>query len=163
MRTREHHIASESVSFVEGIVVGFGFSVERVENDYGYDLLMFTYAKNGSIEPGLVYLQLKATDDAKITRRGVAFRLDIKDYRLWMLEPMPVFLIVYDAKTKQAYWLYVQHYFESTPSRKPVKSARSVQVTIPMANLLDESFVKYAQGRKIDVLNQLSKKIHHNG
>ena len=163
VRTREHRIAGESAAHVEGIVVGEGFSVERVQNDYGYDLLMFTYATGGEIEPGLVYLQLKATDSIRVAAKGVSFRIDIKDYRLWTLEPMPVFLIVYDTKQKVAYWLYVQHYFESVPSRKPGRTARSVQVIIPVANVVDASFVQYAQDRKDHVLSQLSKKIVHNG
>ena len=76
---------------------------------------------------------------------------------------MPVFLILYDATMKVAYWLYVQHDFESTPSRKPGMSARSVQVLLPTVNVVDPAFVTYAQDRKIDVLNQLSKKIVHHG
>jgi hypothetical protein len=163
VRTREHRIASESEAHVAGIVVGQGFSVERVQNDYGYDLLMVTYTPSGEIEPGVVYLQLKATDSVKVTVEGIAFRIGIKDYRLWMHEPMPVFLIVFDAKAKVAYWLYVQNYFESAPLRKPGRTARSVQVVIPVAKVVDPAFVRYARGRKADVLKQLAGKVVHNG
>ncbi len=37
-------------------------SVERIEYDYGYDLLIFTYDAEGEIENGQIYIQLKATD-----------------------------------------------------------------------------------------------------
>lgn len=76
---------------------------------------------------------------------------------------MPVFLILYDAKIQVAYWLHVQHDFESMPPCKPGMSAKSVQVLLPTVNVVDPAFVTYAQDRKIDVLNQLSKKIVHHG
>lgn len=163
VRTREHQIASESVAHVETVIVQSGHTVERVESDYGYDLLMNTFTRKGAIEPGTIYLQLKATDSPKATAQGITFRIDAKDYRLWTVEPMPVFLIVYDAQRRIAYWLYVQNYFESIPGRKPKRGAKSVRVEVPIGNVVDATFVRYAQSRKADILKQLSGKIVHNG
>jgi hypothetical protein len=64
---------------------------------------------------------------------------------------------------KVAYWLYVQNYFEADLSRRPGRGARSARVFIPTANVVNEAFVEYAQARKADVLDQLSKKIVHHG
>lgn len=41
-RPREHIIAGLSVNYVERYVFLRGYSVERIEYDYGYDLIIFT-------------------------------------------------------------------------------------------------------------------------
>ncbi len=111
-RTREHIIADISVNYVEHFIVTTGFSVERVEKDYGYDLVLFTYDSEGEIENGQIYLQLKATDHIQKTNDKIALSISTKDLNLWLEEPMPVILILYDAIQKEAYWLYIQAYFE---------------------------------------------------
>ncbi|MDF5726487.1 MAG: DUF4365 domain-containing protein [Rhizonema sp. PD38] len=65
-RPREHIIADISVNHVERYIFLCGYSVERIEYDYGFDLVMFTYDTNGEIENGQIYLQLKARDSLKI-------------------------------------------------------------------------------------------------
>ena len=67
-RTRQHIIAELSVNYVERYALQCGFSVERVEHDYGIDLVLFTYDANGEIENGQVYLQLKATDNLRVAQ-----------------------------------------------------------------------------------------------
>jgi len=53
-RPREHIIADLSVNHVERYVLLCGYSVERVEYDYGFDLVIFTYDANGEIENGQI-------------------------------------------------------------------------------------------------------------
>jgi hypothetical protein len=99
-RTREHIIADLCTNYVEYFIIVNGFSVERVEKDYGYDLIMFTYDNHGEIENGQVYLQLKATDNISIVDNTITFSVSIKDLNLWIKEPMPVFIILYDANRR---------------------------------------------------------------
>src|SRR4051794_23997437 len=82
-RTREHVIADLSTSYVERHVYRRGHSVRRVESDYGFDLLVFTYDPDGRFESGEIQLQLKATDALKEVAGGtsVAFPIDIRDLR----------------------------------------------------------------------------------
>ena len=62
MRTRGHVLADLSINHVERQVLRCGFSADRVQHDYGYDLTMATYSDSGEFEPGAVYIQVKATD-----------------------------------------------------------------------------------------------------
>ena len=109
-RPREHIIADLAVNHVERFVFLCGYSVERVEYDYGYDLIIFTYDSQGEIENGQIYLQLKARNSLRITKDKsvIGFSVYRSDLELWLLEPMPCMLIVYDAQIAQAYWLYLQ-------------------------------------------------------
>ena len=47
-RTRQH-VAAQSVNYVERFVVDVGFTAQRVEADYGYDLYVSTFDENGYI------------------------------------------------------------------------------------------------------------------
>lgn len=132
-RTREHVLESVSLNYVERFVFESGYTVERITWDYGYDLALFTYDSEGFAELGNTFIQVKSTDSVVLSDSGqyVDFRLQIGDYNKWRHEPMPVFLIVYDAKKRLANWLYVQQYFEEQPAREPRGNVRSVLVHIP--------------------------------
>ena len=52
----------------------------------------------------------KATETLKKSGTAYVFDLDIRDYHLWQIEPMPVFLVLFDAARRRAYWLYVQRF-----------------------------------------------------
>jgi hypothetical protein len=160
-RTREHLIAYRSVAHVTKIVADAGATVEQWVHDYGLDLTIHTYDDNGYPEEGDILVQLKATDNLTRTKRGITHRIDIRDYHSWTGSAMPVF--VYDAAADVAYWLYVQSYFEADAGRRPPAGAKSVTVTIPPANVVDAAFVRYAQGRRADVVRQFSGRIQHNG
>lgn len=138
-RTREHIIADLSVNFIERQALLCGFTTERVRGDYGYDLLLFTYDTDGCPEEGLVFIQAKATDHLRVSRRrgAVIFRIDVVDLRLWLSENIPVILVMYDAKADIAYWLVVQDYFagEANPSLLKIKGSKSVY--LPLTHQLD--------------------------
>jgi hypothetical protein len=76
-RPREHIIADLSVNFVERYIFLCGYSVERIEYNYGYDLQIFTYDENGEIENGQIYVQLKATNSLikLVDNETVTFKL----------------------------------------------------------------------------------------
>jgi hypothetical protein len=48
-----------------------------------------------------------------------------------MAEDAPVFLALFDATRRRAYWLYVQQHFEDDGSRQPRKGAKKVRVEVP--------------------------------
>jgi len=130
-RTRQHVIADQSVNFVERFIIDEGHTTLRLEKDYGYDLVLFTYDEQGYAEPGLAFLQLKASEALERSGAGYVFDLDIRDYNLWVVENNPVFLILFDAARRRAYWLYVQGYFEGDARRTPKKGAKTVRVRVP--------------------------------
>jgi hypothetical protein len=131
-RTRQHVIADQSVHHVEGFILAEGHTAQRLERDYGYDLLLFTYDEQGYVEPGLLLLQLKAAETMQAVGSDYVFDLDIRDYNLWMLEEIPVILIVFDATRKRASWLHVQRYFREEEARRPKKGAKTVRMRVPM-------------------------------
>jgi hypothetical protein len=123
-RTREHMIADLSVHHMEGFILEEGHTAQRLDSDYGYDLVLFTYDERGYIEPDSVFFQLKAAEALTPVGSAYGFDLDIRDYNLWMLEKVPVILVLFDATRRRAYWLHVQGYFRTDPARRPKKGAK---------------------------------------
>jgi hypothetical protein len=136
-RTREHVIADQSVNHVERFIIDEGHTAQRVEGDYGYDLLLFTYDEQGYSEPDFLSLQLKAAEMLEAVASDYVFDVDIRDYNLWMLERMPVILILFDASRRQAYWLAVQAYFSANVVRQPKKGAKTVRVRVPKRQVVN--------------------------
>ncbi len=130
-RTRQHVIADQSANYVERFIIDEGHTVQAFERDYGYDLLLSTYDEEGYLEPGSIYLQLKATETMKRVGSGYVFDVDIRDSNLWILERAPVILILFDASRRRAYWLHVQAFFREEVGRQPKKGAKSVRVRVP--------------------------------
>jgi len=95
---------------------------------------MFTYDEQGYLEPGSVYLQLKSAEVLHSVADDYVFDVDIRDYNLWMIEEMPVILILFDASRRRAFWLCVQSYFSDDMAREPKKGAKTVRVRVPSGN-----------------------------
>src|ERR1700747_3694430 len=89
-RTRQHVIADQSLNYTERFIIDEGHLAHRVEKDYGYDLLLFTFDPQGYSEPDFLSLQLKAAESLRVVGANYVFDLDIRDYNLWMREQMPV-------------------------------------------------------------------------
>src|SRR4051794_36798958 len=130
-RTRQHVIADQSVNHVERFIIDEGHTAQRLEKDYGYDLILFTFDEQGYAEPGLVWLQLKAAETLPAVGSDHVFDLDVRDYNLWVVEEMPVILILFGASGRRACWLDVQRYFHADATRRPKKGAKTVRVRIP--------------------------------
>ncbi len=163
-RPREHIIADLSVNFVERYIFLCGYSVERIEYDYGYDLQIFTYDENGEIENGQIYVQLKATSSLikLVDNATVTFKLTRSDLELWLNEPMPCILIIYDAQINEAYWLYLQAYFENLEKFDIQKIRDSIVVRVPTKNIINQEAIKKFATFKNDVLKQLRGVIRHD-
>ena len=136
-RTRHHVIADQSVNHVERLIIDEGHTAQRLEKDYGYDLLLFTFDEQGYAEPGLVSLQLKATENLQAVGSGYVFDLDIRDYNLWRHERWPVIVILFDASRRQAFWLHIQRFFSEDVARRPKKGANEVRVRVPKRQILN--------------------------
>lgn len=160
-RTRQHIIADLGANYVERYALLSGFSVERVEKDYGYDLVLFTYDGNGEIENGQVYIQVKATEKVKRLKRApsISFPLEKAHLESWIHEPMPVILALYDVSGDKAYWLYIQAYFEN--NEPSIKGKKTQSVRIDESNIIDTQSVGQWRNYKANVLGQLNGVIKH--
>jgi len=115
-RTRQHIIADLSVNFVERLILRQGHVAERIAFDYGYDLTLRTFTDSGEVEPGFVLLQLKASDSPTFVDDGksLSLTLDTSDIEVWLQEPMPVIVVLFNAEKEEAYWIDVQSAVRST-------------------------------------------------
>jgi len=141
-RTRAHIIADLSINHVEKWVLQCGWTVQRFSPDYGLDLLMTTFDRRGEIENGDVRLQIKATDSIKELAKDkvIALRLEWRDMVYWLNEPLPVILVLYDAKSDRAWWLHLNETLRGE-GRKVAKRA-NLTVSFPLANVLDTKAVR---------------------
>src|SRR5205814_9610024 len=97
----------------------------------GYELLLRTFDADGYAEPDVAFIQLKASESLSVVGSAYVFDFDVRDYNLWMLEDMPVILILFDASRRRAYWLAVQRYFREDSDRGRKKGAKTVRVPVP--------------------------------
>jgi hypothetical protein len=147
-RTRQHVIADQSVNHVERFIIDEGHIVQRVDKDYGYDLILFTFDERGYAEPGMIRLQLKAAESLHRIGSYYVFDLGIRDYNLWTIEELPVVLILFDASRRRAYWLSVQQYFNADPARQPRRGAKTVRVRVPARQLVNRRGIAVIRGLK---------------
>lgn len=141
-RTRAHIIADLSINHVEKRILQCGWTVQRFSPDYGLDLLMTTFNRHGEIENGDVRLQIKATSSLKsdARRKTIAVRLEWRDLVYWLNELLPVILVVYDAKSDQAWWLYLNEALRAEGRKAPTRA--KVTVRVKKANVLDKTAVR---------------------
>jgi hypothetical protein len=154
-------IASLSHNYIERFFLEQGHTVER-PTDYGTDLIVNTFDKDGYVESGVICIQLKASDNFVYSPDGscVLFRIQMRHYNAWKHEPTPTFLVLYDAQRVKAYWLYLQ---ASLPEARPREGAKSVTIRIPTANEFSARTVTYMQQRKAAILAQMGGLIKHDG
>lgn len=143
-RTRQHIIADLAVNHVERHILRCGWTAQRLNPDYGLDLLMVTFNRRGEIENGDVRFQIKATDKVKKTAGGnaIAVRLEWRDMIYWLNERSPVILVVYDAQADQAWWLHVQAAVRAVRPEGQAGPPGTLTVHVPVANALDLAAVR---------------------
>jgi len=157
-------IADLSVNHVERHALRCGYSIERIEHDYGTDLVLWTYTDDGEVENGQVYFQLKATDALVVLadQQTITFIVESADLELWLQEAMPYILVVYDARADTAYWLYLQAYFEGLPNFDLDLAGDTVTVRLSKANILNEDAMYTFARYKRAVAEQLKGKVEHD-
>jgi hypothetical protein len=153
IRTQSHIYADLSVNHVERVALLQGHSVERVEHDYGYDMVVFTYSPTGEIENGQIYFQLKAKTILEPLKKGnqLAYRVDVRDLNFWLDEPFPVIFVVYDALLEIAYWINVQEYFKDIE----IGDVTKVSIRIPRSNVLNRTTMETITAQKAEVLRRI--------
>lgn len=72
-RTRQHVIADQSINYLEKFILDEGHTAQRILSDYGYDLVMMTFDQNGYAESGLVFFQVKATENLLHSNENFAY------------------------------------------------------------------------------------------
>jgi hypothetical protein len=173
-RTREHVLADLSVNHVEKFIFKCGYSCERVEHDYGTDLLMFTFDANGEIENGHVQIQVKATDHPHYHNdaQTIACPVEMAHVWCWEGEPCPVILVRYDATTDRGYWLYVQRELERPDNRISSLLDEEILIVgdeqrnyatfrIPLTNRLNRQAILRFRKFRDQVLEQVKGIIRH--
>jgi hypothetical protein len=145
---------------VERQVLLCGFSADRVQHDYGYDLTMATYDDIGAVEPGAVYLQVKATDRLPRLAGGkmISWVVSRRDLKLWLAETYPVILVVYDGARGKACWLHIQAYFSDHPGADLFAEGETIRVHIPLRQQLNPGAIRAIARCKNDIHQQLRGK-----
>jgi hypothetical protein len=159
-RTRAHIIADLSVNHVERHVLLCGYTVKRATHDYGIDLEVQTFNRNGEIEHGNILIQLKATDKIKVRADSIACRIERANLVYWLAEPLPVILIAYDAAQDVANWVYVQSYFAKLKNFNLFQAGRTITVRVPKQNIVDVNAVRRFAGFRDRVRRQMSEVKH---
>ena len=144
LRTREHVLADLAVNRVERQVLLAGYAVNRMACDYGIDLLVFTFTPAGEVEAGGIEFQVKGTEQAHrhAKTQAVSFRILRADLIVWLKEPLPVILVVYDAAADVAYWVHVQGYFRGLPGFNLFLAGKTITVHLPMQQVLTPAAVR---------------------
>lgn len=150
LRTREHVLADLSINHVERHVLLCGGTVMRFASDYGYDLMMSSFNDRGEVEPGLVYFQVKATDDLPLLADGktISWVISRRDLLLWLDEVFPVIMVVYDGEKDRAFWLHVQAYFAGRPAGELFLAGQTINVHLRMSDRLNSRSVREIIRRK---------------
>jgi len=89
------------------------------------------------------------------------FDLDVRDLNLWMLELSPVFLVLFDASRRKAYWLHVQGYFRQDRVRRPRKSGKTVRVRVPRRQAVNRRAVGFMRQIKQEMLIRVKGLAYH--
>ena len=154
-------LADLSINHVERLVLLCGFSVDRVQHDYGYDLTMATYSDTGEYEPGVVYLQVKATDRLPRLAGGntISWAVSRRDLKLWLAETYPVILVVYDGQTDKAYWIHIQAYISARRTPELFGGGDTITVHIPVGNRINPRAIRAIAQSK----NVLQKRLRGQG
>lgn len=162
-RTRQHIIADLSANHLERYVLRCGFTMDKTQHDYGIDVNLNTYQSNGEIQEGFVHIQLKASDNIKYAKCGSFLSISVGRAHLetWLAEPMPVVLVIYDAKKDKAYWVYVQRYFTHVAKFSLANATKRYTIRVPTEQVVDEGAVYKFEEFKQAILNQLDGVISH--
>jgi hypothetical protein len=152
-----------SANHIERFVLLCGHSVEQMRHDYGVDLLLFTYARDGSFENESVKIQLKATDTLPMLKDGqtIAFPVLRADLDYWLEEWLPVIFIVYDAPANRAFWIYIQAYFQRDRDFELSLAGDSITVHIDQSNIVNEEAIQQFAHFKAEILRQRPREIYY--
>lgn len=119
-RPFEHVLGDIGVSHFTRAALKAGFLVDRISQDYGIDLNVYTFDSNQNLETGMICIQSKAQGhvryepNADSPKYAVFSNLKTSNINAWLTAGAPVFLVVYDHERNTAYWEQVDRYFSET-------------------------------------------------
>lgn len=163
LRTREHIIADLSLHHLSGPVLRAGFTIEAHHTDYGIDAHIETFDKDGAVENGLIFVQLKATDDIKnyrLENGDISFPMDTRDLNYWVKEPYPAYLVVYDAKADLANWLYIQNHLMAQGIDPAALPTLSLSLRMPSAQIVVADTPAQWRRQKEQVISRMGENLH---
>jgi hypothetical protein len=111
-----------------------------------YDGHIFTYSESGEFERGAIFVQVKATDKLRHSKKhsGYEVRIDTRDLTLWAEEALPILLVLYDAENDVGYFTEMGEYFDK--NRHLLKDIHKFRrIFIPIENLFKLEAVKKYQ------------------
>ena len=142
-----HQKEWKSKRYLDEIFDGYGLS-EWIIRDYGIDsLVQFTSAvrNSNSLKPDGKYflLQLKSTDEIRITKKDISFSIPVKKIFQWFNSNLPVLFAICDLKTKKFYYLWIDELLINCLDSIAGKwvQQNDVSIKIPMSNELSSSTI----------------------
>jgi Domain of unknown function (DUF4365) len=162
-RTRQHVIADLSLHHLSGPVLRAGFTIEAHYADYGIDAHIETFDADGAVENGLIFVQLKATDNIETYRLengDLSFPMEKRDLDYWAKEPYPAYLVLYDAQGDVAYWLYIQNYLGTQEIDVTMVTSASLSLHIPKAQSIEAGTPAQWRQHKADVISRMGDNLH---
>ena len=73
---------------------------------------------------------------------AVSCRVEKADLAHWLEEPLPVVLVLYDARADVGYCLHVQRHFATLAGFDLARCGRQLTVIIPRSNVLDREAMR---------------------
>ncbi len=146
-RPRNQALETESQIFVEGILPS-DWITAKPQHDYGVDLDVEIVEK--TFVTGVHFLmQLKSTDKIQMTKEGfVLYNCKTSTLRYFLAQNEQVIFLVYDAKSKIGYWIWIKDYITNELAKnKKWKKQKTVAVKIPKDNLFTEKSIDQIKAR----------------
>lgn len=140
-RPRTQVLETESQKFVKGILPSEWIAIEP-QYDYGIDFDVEIVEQ--TFVTGVHFLmQLKSTDNIKINKKGyVTYSCETSTLRYFLARSEQVIFLVYDAKSKIGYWIWIKDYITNELAKnKNWKKQKTATVKIPKGNFFSEKSI----------------------
>ena len=138
-RTRQHQIEDLSQNFVEKqALLAFCTFISYPSRHYSYDAIIETFNVDGEQENGEIFVQVKATDHLNYSQKNNAYEIELekRDLELWLDQPFPILIVLYDAMGDCGYFVDLKKYFKE--NKLALESIQKFKtVFIPASNRFD--------------------------
>ena len=143
LRPRQHEIETEAVDFIRGKLPS-RWTREEVKNDYGNDLFVEIF-ENGAATALEFRIQSKGHETFEIRHKDqVIQQLEVSQLNYYDQLTLPVLLIAYSCKEKQAKYLWIKQYIlkildKEKPKWRELNGNSKISIHIPLKNVFDET------------------------
>jgi hypothetical protein len=160
IRSESHKIADIAVNAVERVFSALGWASERIEKDYGEDLLVQPTLRN-KVEYFRIWVQVKGTRDLKRFQRGdksISISVASGTALRWARSADPVCIIVWDVTRGEGVWAWAADSVDEWDTI--IGGAITVQIHLdPQAIFTSESALKMGRVAYIRHYNRLIMEI----